>query len=1188
MKYYFTSMLLFSIVVISCNSKQNEDLVTYEAEVKSNGFVNKDSLDPSVVNIITQANAPKIIPATKPELLPFPFKEKFSHFSFTNYSAANGILLKDVNSSYLDRKGNLWFSTSNGIQQYDGNSFINYTIKNGLINNNARVVLQDQKGNLWIRSNNGACKFDGTSFMNFTKETGLGDSKIRSMMMDKKGDVWIGTYGGGVSKYNDSKGFTTYTTADGLVNNAVRSIHEDRSGNLWFGTDSGLSKFNGKSFTNFTKKDGLVNEYVFQILEDKKGNFWFVAIGKGLLRYDGNSFTHFNEKYGLADATVFTIMEDRSGILWIGTDNGIIKYDGNTFLKINDRQKISDSRINYIKEDKKGNIWFGTDADGVIKYDGHSFQKITKADGLVSDLVYNIQEDQSGNIWLGTKDGITMISCQQLAISNINEDSDFGAFLFSDRLENYWFSTEKGIYMFNDSSFYDFTKVLGLKKEVVIEFLHDRKGNYWFRIHPFGIIKYDGKFITRYTEKQGLVGSEIYDIDEDSSGNIWIGTDKGLNMFDGRSFSYFSSAQGIIGAYVTVVFKDKSENLWFSTDAGLHRFNGTTFTYFDIKQLGFNNNYIFSISQDQSGNLWIGTDAGMIKYNGASFRGYTSKDGLVNDRIFEIKEDLINGMLWACTENGLSGLLLSEVNDSASTPRIENFNKQTGYNFGSIHSIIIDKKGILWMGMDKRLVRFNYASEKNKVPSTIQITNVSLNNENIIWHSINKNKAGSHERDSLAILNEMMKKMDKALSVKDLKIKTNKYKSVWFDSISSFYQVPQNLLLSHNYGTIGFDFAAVAPFSGREVLFQYKLDGYDKEWSDLSRKKSVLYGGLGSGKYTFRVKALNQSGAWSEISYPFKVLPPWWLTWWAFFFYILLLAFSFTAYSRFRSRKLRKENIKLEKKVIRRTSELKSSLEKLKATQTQLIHSEKMASLGQLTAGIAHEIRNPLNFVNNFSELSKELLDEMKNEMDKGNSDEVKAISNDLIHNLEKILHHGKRADGIVKGMLQHSRTGSGKKEYTDINALADELLRLANHGLRAKDKTLKVATKSDYDKSIGLVNIMPQDMGRVILNLISNAFYTVLERQKKGEPGFEPVVSVSTKKINDKIEVTVSDNGTGIPQTDMDKIFQPFFTTKPTGQGTGLGLSLSYDIVKAHGGALKVETIEGEGSTFIIHLPIV
>jgi two-component system NtrC family sensor kinase len=282
----------------------------------------------------------------------------------------------------------------------------------------------------------------------------------------------------------------------------------------------------------------------------------------------------------------------------------------------------------------------------------------------------------------------------------------------------------------------------------------------------------------------------------------------------------------------------------------------------------------------------------------------------------------------------------------------------------------------------------------------------------------------------------------------------------------------------------------------------------------------------------------------------------------------------------------------------RQKEEIQTTLSKLKSTQVQLVQSEKMASLGELTAGIAHEIQNPLNFVNNFSEVNAELIDELQHELKTGNTAEAITISNHIKDNEEKINHHGKRADAIVKGMLQHSRSSSGVKEPTDINALADEYFRLAYHGLRAKDKSFNATMKTDYDESIGLVNIIPQDIGRVILNLITNAFYavsTLAPKSPKGDLPYVPTVNVSTKLVKsplgdlgvNHVEISVSDNGPGIPQTILDKIFQPFFTTKPTGQGTGLGLSLSYDIVKAHGGELKVQTIEGEGSDFIIVLPL-
>jgi signal transduction histidine kinase len=266
---------------------------------------------------------------------------------------------------------------------------------------------------------------------------------------------------------------------------------------------------------------------------------------------------------------------------------------------------------------------------------------------------------------------------------------------------------------------------------------------------------------------------------------------------------------------------------------------------------------------------------------------------------------------------------------------------------------------------------------------------------------------------------------------------------------------------------------------------------------------------------------------------------------------------------------------------------VESTLKTLESTQSQLIQSEKMASLGELTAGIAHEIQNPLNFVNNFSEVNAELIEELKTEVLEGNKEEVIAIANNIKVNEEKINHHGKRADAIVKGMLLHSKSSTGKKEPTDVNAVADEYLRLAYHGWRAKNKDFYAAMQTNYDTTLDKINIIPQDMGRVFLNLYNNAFFAVSEKNKQQQQGYEPTISVITKKIDDRVEIRVKDNGNGIPQKVKDKIFQPFFTTKPTGQGTGLGLSVSYDIVKAHGGEVKVESKEGEGAEFVIRIPI-
>jgi signal transduction histidine kinase len=359
---------------------------------------------------------------------------------------------------------------------------------------------------------------------------------------------------------------------------------------------------------------------------------------------------------------------------------------------------------------------------------------------------------------------------------------------------------------------------------------------------------------------------------------------------------------------------------------------------------------------------------------------------------------------------------------------------------------------------------------------------------------------------------------------------------------------------------------------------------------------------------------MQASNASNEFTGPEKILmiyisPPFWQTWWFKTLAGIVVIGIIYGFIRYRSRNLKKRNLMLEKKVnertnelVERTHELHQSLSDLKTTQDQLIQSEKMASLGELTSGIAHEIKNPLNFINNFSELNMELITEIEQEQIPGlndnSNDELASIIKTLRKNSEKINHHGKRVDDIVKSMLQHSRVGNLAKEAVNINALCEESLKLAYHGFKAKEKTFQAAFETDFDPELPMIMAIPQDLGRVLLNLINNAFYAVYEKKKKIQPvltdgsdtesSYKPTVTVSTKKLDKKIAITISDNGTGISQKIISKIFQPFFTTKPTGEGTGLGLSMSYDIItKSHAGELHVKSTESKGTDFEIILPV-
>jgi signal transduction histidine kinase len=404
---------------------------------------------------------------------------------------------------------------------------------------------------------------------------------------------------------------------------------------------------------------------------------------------------------------------------------------------------------------------------------------------------------------------------------------------------------------------------------------------------------------------------------------------------------------------------------------------------------------------------------------------------------------------------------------------------------------------------------------------------------------------------------------------------------------------------------LSFDFVGLNYQSPEKNRYAYKLEGVDTDWVDSGTRRYANYTELSPGTYVFRVKASNDDGLWNTqgASITITIASPWWSTWWARLAYVLIGLGAVWAFIQYRSRALQQEKRVLEQKVTERTKQvqlqkeeievqrdnLKSTLTELKAIQNQLIQKEKMASLGELTAGIAHEIQNPLNFVNNFSEVSAELLEELEEEQQKPERDPdwEATLLTDLRANMHKIAQHGQRAAAIVRGMLEHSRTSTGEVQPTNLNGLVEEYIGLAYRAQQAKDNSFTCAINKHFDSTIGDVALQPQEIGRALLNLFTNAFYAVSERQKQADADYQPTVSVATTRTAAGVEIRISDNGTGIPETIRQKIFQPFFTTKPTGEGTGLGLSLTYDIItKGHGGTLSLTSQEGQASEFTISLP--
>ncbi len=624
---------------------------------------------------------------------------------------------------------------------------------------------------------------------------------------------------------------------------------------------------------------------------------------------------------------------------------------------------------------------------------------------------------------------------------------------------------------------------------------------------------------------------------------LWITTsDKGLNMLDTKSGQWRrfqnnpKDSQSLSSNNCTMLGTDKNQIIWVGTEAGLNRLDEKTGKF----KRYLREFIIFRSMADREGNFWVCTDAGLYKYdektdNFLNFRDDLS--GLSSMLLFWMMEDR-EGNLWFMTPKGIAKLNRERTSTVL-------YGSNQGINGQAITGILyIRHNGEILLGDSTGYFQFQpKLLQQNSSAPEVVLTGFLLNNKPV-----------QPSRDG--VLPEPLMQT-------------------------------REIRLNHNQNTFSFEFSNI-DFSSEhaDTRLIYKLENYDDNWRSAGEERRAYYFNLPPGKYIFKVKTLNAVGLETEKDIDLVITPPWWSTWWAYTIFALTFAALIWAFIAYRSRKLKEQNKILEEKVEQRTHQLNLSLQNLKDTQAQLVQSEKMASLGELTAGIAHEIQNPLNFVNNFSEVNTELIDEAEREISNGNMAELKSIFNHIRENEKKISNHGRRADSIVKGMLLHSRSGGGMKEPTDINSLADEYLRLSYHGLRAKDKSFNATLKTDFDKSISKINIIPQDISRVLVNLYNNAWYAVAEKSRLQKQGYEPTVTVSTKNAGSYIEIHVADNGNGIPQKVVDKIFQPFFTTKPTGQGTGLGLSLSYDIVKAHGGELKVVTKEGEGSEFIVQIP--
>jgi signal transduction histidine kinase/ligand-binding sensor domain-containing protein len=1080
---------------------------------------------------------------------------------------SEGLLGNKVLSIIQDDFGSVWIGTERGLHKYDGNKFLNYNFFGKAPNGNTEIIADmvlDNQGRLVISGlESGVYRLDITLGIvdHFVFEKGF----IR-MAFDRSGLLW-GANNGVYMLDLDKKLISQVDLQKketGL--NAVLGVKEDSQGNIWigFGQKIGILDHERKAICFIGDPEGILVRTAYDFTEDKSGNVWITAFS--LEAFSVSIQDRRIQKFG-ADQGYFgrptDVFEDDYNRLWFISNDTLTVYDARTskIKKVHTGSAIRTTGFpSSSMTGKEGLIYVGTDKDGVLMVDpkGMLSDNFSIENGLESNDVWGIQEDSKGRIWMATYRGINIYdpAKEKLSLLRLPEE----------------LSTN------------DFRQLKVIGEDIFLAGI----------MRGFAIIDVKAKSITIYNTFDKGIGDAIFNGVKTSDGKYWMGTSSGLLVFDPseNSFKKLDRTNGIVSNTSFVVIKDQKGKIWVCSDSGINIIDPKTNTNVTLqKKDGLLSDYNSMVFESKSGEIIVGGDLGISIFDPkeTSITHITAENGLNPPALYDLNE--FEGRLHIGSENGIILVERPKAENADQAWRIANYDKSAGipYNDYNQSTSFVTRSGQVWWGASPILTVNHQNPFIDSVAPVAVIQGMNIMDQNPVFLKQKLIENQLAPEDTLWTSDFSKSFVKGKLPLDSGYLSQNK---IQWDSITPGFQMPIGLKLPYNQNSFNFTFANQSVLGRDKIVYRYILEGADESWSDVSPKNvTKIYYNLLPGDYTFKVATRGFNGLWSEpASIQFSILPPWWQTWWAYLSFALMAGGLVFVVVQERSKYLKRENKILEEKVSIRTAQLKRSLDDLKSTQSQLIQSEKMASLGELTAGIAHEIQNPLNFVNNFSEVSMELADELKEGLSKSSLDteqkkELEEIADDIIQNQQKIHHHGKRADAIVKGMLAHSRNSSSQKDETDLNALAEEYLRLSYHGLRAKDKSFNADFKTDLDPELPKIPVVAQDIGRVLLNLINNAFFAVNERKKNEEAGYKPTVLVSTKSVDGKILISVKDNGSGIPSGIKDKIFQPFFTTKPTGQGTGLGLSLSYDIVKAHGGELKVESEEGSGTEFIIQL---
>jgi signal transduction histidine kinase/ligand-binding sensor domain-containing protein len=1108
-------------------------------------------------------------------------------------------------------------------QTQDNLRFERYTIEQGLSNNWVRDITQDHLGYIWVATQSGVSRYNGYDFAVYRNVpadfTTLTDNVVNTVYADTYGKLWVGT-SSGLNLYNPGgDSFERIYHEPGndssLPGNVVNELFESKSGDLWIGTNNGLSHYDRENhaFISQWQVNGehrdLRGVDIVSITEDADGILWIGSSGNGLITFnpENNTIRFFDEQpipgVLFPSSNISKVYIDSFGSVWIG------------FLASEFRLNVDESAAT---ANGLGRLNPETNSFSLFKYHPETQPGFW-------DIVSDIHETEDGTLWVTTylqndvcglhrfdrqTEKFTIFSYDPFDSSSLTWA--YATAVFEDRFNNLWVGTSRGLnkadlgkWQMNRITVRPDAPNLLLDNFYSIEEIED--GVIWFGLDGPGFIEWNrntGK-TTHYDPANPF--SEDSDIDisagssqiikKDHSGEIWFGyTGQGLariNLRTKKIVRYVSNSDrsgGLSGNYVTGILVDKTNTVWITTSDGLNRYNrdDDTFTAWTVENSEIGSNSLNTIFKDSRGSIWLGTrehyydpkptrSDGLIKFDPASenFTTYrhdpNHRNSLSNDAINSIDEDE-NGNLWIATNNGLNRF---NVNDET----FEQYHVTDGLPDPVVIGLLIDNEGKIWLSTLNGLSRFNPTT--NTFRNYGKSDGIQANRFND--YSYKKIRDGELIFGGVAGANYFHPSEIFENSTEPVVHLTNFLVNNSPFTLNKTLQETGDTELTWSENSIGFEFTAINFRSPELTEYEYILEGYDDSWIPAGTRRFANYTNLRSGNYTFHVRAINAEGITSPVNATMAILiqPPFWNTWWAYGFYLIVFISGIVAVDRIQRRRVQqKEREKTREKELAQAKEIEKAYqnlevahENLKSAQDQLVQQEKLASLGQLTAGIAHEIKNPLNFVNNFSEVSEEMITELIEALGKGDIDESLALSKDIGANLKKIHEHGSRADSIVKSMLMHSRGGSGKMEPIDLNELVKEYVNLTYHGMRAGKEALNADIQMDLDDSVGDVPLVAEDFSRVILNLCNNAFDAMRDTQDLRAPK----LSVSTKKSADSITITIEDNGPGIPDAIKDKILQPFFTTKKGTQGTGLGLSITNDIIKAHGGSMEIQSKPGQ-----------